>query len=51
MDLITDLLKSREYNSILFIVDHSLTKEIILIPITKEVTLEGIAILLINNLF
>ena len=51
IDLITDLPKSRGYNSILSIVDHSLTKEIILIPTTKGVTSEGIVILLINNLF
>jgi len=32
-------------------VDHGLTKGIILIPTTKEVTLEGIVILLMDNLF
>jgi len=36
----------------LSIVNHDLTKEIILIPTTKEVTLKGIiATLLIDNLF
>jgi len=51
MDLITDLPKSKEFDSILFMVDHNLTKGIILIPMTKEVTLKGIATLLMDNLF
>jgi len=51
MDLITDLPKSKGFDSILSVVDHGLTKGIILIPTTKGVTLEGIAILLIDNLF
>jgi len=51
MDLITDLPKSRGFDSILFIVDHGLTKGIILILTTKRVTLEEIATLLIDNLF
>jgi len=51
MDLITDLPKSKGFDSILSVVDHSLTKGIILIPMTKGVTSEGIAILLIDNLF
>jgi len=51
MDLITDLPKSKGFDSILSMVDHGLTKGIILIPITKGVTLEGIATLLMNNLF
>jgi len=51
MDLITDLPKSKGFDFILFVIDHSLIKGIILIPITKGVTSEGIAILLMNNLF
>ena len=51
MDLITDLPKSKGFDSILFIVDHSLTKGIILILMTKGVTLEEIATLLADNLF
>jgi len=51
MDLITDLPKSRGFDSILSMVDHSLTKGIILIPTMKEVTSEGIATLLMDNLF
>ena len=51
MDLITDLPKSKGFDSILSVVDHGLTKGIILIPTTKEVTSEGIVTLLIDNLF
>ena len=51
MDLITNLSKLRGYNSILSIVDNGLTKGIILIPITKEVTLERSITLLMDNLF
>jgi len=51
MDLITDLPKSKGFDSILSIVDHGLTKGIILIPTTKEVTSEEIATLLMDNLF
>jgi len=51
MDLITDLPKSKSFDSILFVIDHSLTKRIILMPMTKKVTLEGIATLLMDNLF
>jgi len=51
MDLITDLPKSKGFDSILSMVDHGLTKGIILIPTTKGVTSEGIATLLMDNLF
>jgi len=51
MDLITNLSKSKEFNSILSMVNHSLTKEIILVSTTKGVTLEGITTLLMDNLF
>ena len=51
MDLITNLSKLRGYNSILSMVDNGLTKGIILIPITKEVTLERSITLLMDNLF
>jgi len=51
MDLITDLPKSKGFDSILSVVDHSLTKGIILILTTKGVISEGIATLLMNNLF
>jgi len=51
MDLITDLPKSKGFDSILSVMDHGLTKGIILIPTTKGVTSEGIATLLMDNLF
>jgi len=51
MDLITDLPKSKGFDSILSVVDHGLTKGIILIPMTKGITTEGIATLLVDNLF
>jgi len=51
MDLITDLPKSKGFDSILSVVDHGLTKRIILIPTTKEVISEGITTLLTDNLF
>ena len=51
MDLITNLLKSRGFDPILSMVDHGLTKGIILILTTKGVTSKGIATLLIDNLF
>ena len=51
MDLITDLPKSKGFDSILFIIDHGLTKGVILIPTMKEVTSEEIAMLLIANFF
>ena len=51
MDLITDLPRSKSFDSILSVVDHGLTKGIILILTTKRVTLEGIATLLMDNLF
>jgi len=51
MNLITGLPKSKGFDSILSVVDYSLTKRIILIPITKGVISEGIATLLIDNLF
>jgi len=51
MDLITNLPKSKGFDSILSVVDHSLTKRIILIPTTKGVTSEEIATLLMDNLF
>jgi len=51
IDLITDLRKSKGFDSILSMVDHGLTKGIILIPTTKGVTSEEIATLLMGNLF
>jgi len=51
MDIITDLPKSKGFDSILSVVDHGLTKGIILIPTTKGVTSKEIVTLLMDNLF
>jgi len=51
MDLITDLPKPHGNDAILSIVDHGLTKGIILIPTTKGADSKEIAKLLIDNLF
>jgi len=51
MDLITDLPKLKGFDSILSVVDHGLTKVIILILSRKGVISEGIAMLLMDNLF
>jgi len=51
MDLITDLPKSKGFDSILSVVNHGLIKGIILILIIKGVTSKGIVTLLIDNLF
>jgi RNase H-like domain found in reverse transcriptase/Integrase zinc binding domain/Chromo (CHRromatin Organisation MOdifier) domain len=51
MDLITDLPPVNGYDCILSVVDHGLTKGVILIPCTKTSTSEDIAKLLIDNLY
>jgi hypothetical protein len=51
MDLITDLPPSLGYDSILSVVDHGLTKGVILIPCSKTITAEGTAKLLLDNLY
>ena len=51
MDLITDLPESYGFDSILSVVDHGLTKGIILSPTTKTADANEIADLLIKNVF
>ncbi|KAF7776543.1 hypothetical protein Agabi119p4_4936 [Agaricus bisporus var. burnettii] len=51
MDLITDLPPSDGYDAILSIVDHGLTKGIILTPTRKTATADDIAEMLINKVF
>jgi transposase InsO family protein len=53
MDLMTDLLPPMEdgYDTLLVVVDHGLSKGIILIPTVKTVTSTGIAELLQDNTF
>jgi RNase H-like domain found in reverse transcriptase/Reverse transcriptase (RNA-dependent DNA polymerase)/Integrase zinc binding domain/Chromo (CHRromatin Organisation MOdifier) domain/gag-polyprotein putative aspartyl protease len=50
MDLITDLPKSRKYDTILTIVDQGCSKAAKFIPCTKEIGGEGVAQLYIRNL-
>ena len=51
MDLITDLPLSDGFNSILVMVDHGLTKGVILLPCNKMITAEQVANLLLENLY
>jgi hypothetical protein len=51
MDLITDLPISARYDSILVVVNQGLTKGVILLPCSKTITAEGVAKLLLENLY
>ena len=51
MDMITDLPLSNGYDSILAVVDHSLTKGVILIPCSKTLTAAQCAGLLLDNVY
>jgi Integrase core domain len=51
MDLITDLPLAEGSDSILVVVDQGLSKEVILCPTTKTVTMDGIGNLLHKNLY
>ena len=51
MDLITDLPLSDGFDSILVVVDHGLTKGVILLPCNKTITAEQVANLLLENLY
>ncbi|EEB89023.1 hypothetical protein MPER_12935 [Moniliophthora perniciosa FA553] len=51
MDLITDLPESDGFDSILVVVDHSSTKGVILTPCNKTITAEGVANLILNNVY
>ena len=50
-DLITDLPVSSGFNSLLVVVDHGLTKGVILCPTKKSITAEGIASLFFHKVF
>ena len=50
-DLITDLPVSAGFDSLLVVVDHGLTKGVILCPTKKSVTAEGIASLFFHKVF
>ena len=51
MDLITDLPLSHGFDSILVMVDHGLTKGVILLPCNKTITAKQVAKLLLENLY
>ena len=51
MDLITDLPLSHSFDSILVVVDCSLTKGVILLPCNKTITAKQVAELLLENLY
>ena len=51
MDLITDLPLFQGFDSILVMVDHSLTKGVILLPCNKMITAEQVAELLLEHLY
>ena len=51
MDLITDLPPSAKYTAIMVVVDHGLTKGIVLIPTTKTVDADGVARLYLDQVY
>ena len=51
MDFIVDLLPIDGYDSIMSVVDHGLSKGVILIPCNKKITSEQSAQLLLDNLY
>ena len=51
MDLITDLPLSDGFDSILVVVDHGLTKGVILLPCNNTITADQVANLLLENLY
>ena len=50
-DLITDLPPSNGFDSLLVVVDHGLTKGVILCPIKKTITAKGVTTLFIHKVF
>jgi hypothetical protein len=51
VDLITDLPPSWGFNSIMVVVDHGLSKGVIIIPCLKTITLEGVAKLFFKHVY
>jgi len=51
MDFITSLPTSKGFDSILSIVDHGLTKGIILVPCKKTITADELASILLTHLY
>ena len=50
-NLVTDFSSSSSFNSLLVVVDHGLTKEVILCPTKKTITAEGVIILFFHKVF
>ena len=50
-DLITDLPTSNGFDSLLVVVDHGLTKGVILCPTKKSITAEGVATIIFKKLY
>ena len=50
-DLITNLPPSTSFDSLLVVVDHGLTKGVILYPTKKTITMEGVANLFFHKVF
>ena len=51
VDFITNLPESHRYDLIMIVVDHGLTKGVILCPCNKTITAKGTAELLLNNMY
>ena len=51
VDLITDLPKSAGFDSLMVVVDHGLSKGVILVPCTKNIDAAGVAALFFNHIF
>ena len=51
IDFITDLPESNRYNALYIVVDHNLTKAIVLIPYIKTIDAIGIARLYYDNVY
>ena len=51
MDFITDLPESNEYNTLYIVVDHDLTKAVVLILCTKTINVIGTARLYHDNVY
>ena len=51
VDLITDLPPSHSYDSLMVMVNHGLSKGVILIPCTETIDAKGVAKLFFNNVF
>src|SRR5882757_5863245 len=51
VDLITDLPESQGFDSVMVVVDHGLTKGVIITPCNKTITTEGVAKLFFSKVF